>query len=335
MQSIVSYFSTISSEKFIKAVYKGDLETVNKYLSQPNRKLNVIEDGKIEGTPLVIAAYRGHLHIVKAFIAAPDINLDVRGEGYDTPLIAAVARGHYEIVETLIKAGANLKCMNNNRETAFIKAIEMNDLKMIKILHEAGADINQENAYHSALHTAVLHASCEVVQYLIDNGAEINRVDGSGNSEMLKAMILRKFKVAQILFKAGADFKISNNSGLTLKNMIQAYLVGFKIQDDKKKLLLREYNLSKQEVILSNILFANHMDDLVNTENDRYMLLSILLEINRAKKALNQEQDEIKTLDEHIEEQPRNPIIFSRQSEEAPKIQLQEVNNDNKKQMQI
>jgi ankyrin repeat protein len=63
-----------------------------------------VQDG---ATPLYIAAQEGHLEVVKALMAHPELDFDVAEEGGATPLYIAAQEGHWEIVRQLM-TGPNL-----------------------------------------------------------------------------------------------------------------------------------------------------------------------------------------------------------------------------------
>ncbi|PKM95954.1 MAG: hypothetical protein CVU84_03900 [Firmicutes bacterium HGW-Firmicutes-1] len=67
------------------------------------------------------------------------------------------------------------------------KCVLMGDLKHLKLLHEAGADVNyytKDKIFTTdttALHIAANASYMEIVKYLLDNGSDAKIIDGLGN----------------------------------------------------------------------------------------------------------------------------------------------------------
>jgi hypothetical protein len=117
-------------------------------------------------------------------------NIDVADNVYGcTPLFKAVAKGATEIVALLLKYGASPSANNYLGESplhhAFrawdvqnmnpmIKFVKVDKtLKCIKMLVEAGADINMKDSTHqeTVLHLAARHGPTDLVEYLLQHDA--------------------------------------------------------------------------------------------------------------------------------------------------------------------
>ncbi|MES2355511.1 MAG: ankyrin repeat domain-containing protein [Pseudomonadota bacterium] len=72
-------------------------------------------------TPLVLAAAKGSLPIVKALLAAGGRANDPTDEGW-TALHKAIANGHTAIVETLLESGGNLLASHASGMTPLVMA---------------------------------------------------------------------------------------------------------------------------------------------------------------------------------------------------------------------
>ena len=83
----------------------------------------------------------------------------------------AIAEGNREIVKILVEAGANVDAKNRFGDPALHRAILKGDSEMVRILVEAGANVNITNAYgDSALNRAIPEGNKEIVQILADAG---------------------------------------------------------------------------------------------------------------------------------------------------------------------
>lgn len=88
---------------------------------------------------------------------------------YDiTPLAQASRMGNLEMMKLLIEAGADVNHqMDDDRETALMEAVAAGHLDAVKMLIEAGADVNLKDIYQSkAISIAAYNADEEIFNYL-------------------------------------------------------------------------------------------------------------------------------------------------------------------------
>lgn len=81
-----------------------------------------------------------------------------------------------ELVETLLKKGASPNSFDEISKTPLHYACELEDYSIIRVLLESGADINAQNIDTDNQHTAIGYvadsASAELIEYLLDIGAD-------------------------------------------------------------------------------------------------------------------------------------------------------------------
>lgn len=153
------------------AAANGRLECV-KVLIASKAKINAAnEDGK---TALYYATTAGYANVVSTLIS-------VGAKGKDSALLTAAARGHTDIVLMLINAGADVNPPKDYM-TPLMYAAEQGDLKSLKALLEAKANVNARirfkpsyrNAYYNtALMYAAAYGHLECVKALIQAGADV------------------------------------------------------------------------------------------------------------------------------------------------------------------
>jgi len=110
-----------------------------------------------------------------------------------TPLIRAATNADLEVVKLLLQHGADVNLNMADRQTAMMavlagRASEPQALEMLRILHEAGADVNvialinhrEESRGGTALHYAVRKRYKEVIKKLAEYGIDMNAKDQDG-----------------------------------------------------------------------------------------------------------------------------------------------------------
>lgn len=112
-----------------------------------------------------------------------------------TPLMLAISNSHFNVVKLLLFHNANL-------DFALPVAAANGDLKLLELLHESGAEI--EECCGLPLNMACANGSKKVVQYLLDNGANIHRM---GSEALAKACINKHSDIVGLLLARGANIE--------------------------------------------------------------------------------------------------------------------------------
>ena len=152
-----------------------------------SRGVNVDERYGTVRSPLFIASKNGHYRVVKCLISyGANINIVYDGVYLRTALNVAVANGFYRVVKLLLDEGADQNCASfvPNRSwliTPVFLAARHDRLVVLQYLLENGANManNQQSAdvTITTFHIAVFSKSLQVVQYLINRGADVNCIN--------------------------------------------------------------------------------------------------------------------------------------------------------------
>jgi ankyrin repeat protein len=169
-------------------------------------------------TPLLIASINEKYNIVK-YLISKGANVNAQGSikhGYiDTPLMFYCHRNNLEMIKFLVKNGANLEISNFYGSTPFMGSIQLNNLNLAQYLLDAGADIN---AYDSHKLTSLMIAAIDytynnysnsIIEFLIDNGADLDVKNYSGNT-FLECFSEENKSVKEYFEKYIEDIKIAN-----------------------------------------------------------------------------------------------------------------------------
>ncbi len=96
--------------------------------------------------------------------------------GGSTPLLFAARNGDKETARMLVDAGADVNDAAASGTSALVIAAHSGHGQLAIYLLEQGADPNASGAGYMALHAAVLRSQVELVEALLDHGADANAV---------------------------------------------------------------------------------------------------------------------------------------------------------------
>lgn len=119
---------------------------------------------------LLKAAQENKINLVQELLdAGANINA-LDDELEHTPLILAVSFNYEDIIKLLINRGADINAGNKRKVTPIYYALHRNNLPLVKLLKDSGAEVD----LNIALHNAVLMGYFKLAKYLILSGANVN-----------------------------------------------------------------------------------------------------------------------------------------------------------------
>jgi len=147
--------------------------------------------------------------------------------GMTESLFDAVNASDADRARKLLAAGADCNERNGDGATALMVAAYAGNLAMVKTLIDAGADVNAADergwcALSKAVYNAELDRGfADVVQVLIDAGANIEAPIGFGVRPLMLAAGYGETAVVETLLHAGAEVLARNEGGLTALMMVK------------------------------------------------------------------------------------------------------------------
>jgi ankyrin repeat protein len=174
-------------------------------------------DSKGVPSPLWIAVSAGLLGVVRKLAEGVDLNALLTGslaKDEGTPLMIACRFGHSNITKFLIEQGSNVNTLGGSYGSALQTACFFNHIEIVRLLLNNGAITSfQHVEYGTALQIAAASASPNLIRLLILDGANVNAVPRWGrpfDTALQVACRLGRKDVVEELLDNGADINISS-----------------------------------------------------------------------------------------------------------------------------
>ncbi|KAI4455209.1 molting protein mlt-4 [Holotrichia oblita] len=141
------------------------------------------------------------------------INVNLPNEDGYTPLICALQMGSVEMLEFLIDSGAHLNGDDSLycSRTPLYHAVRKFTPEIVRVLLQKGADIYAKR--EGLLCIAASRKSVEIVQMLLENGANPNEKEPNGWSALHYAVNVNSKDIVKKLLEFKADVNITNDEG--------------------------------------------------------------------------------------------------------------------------
>ena len=196
------------------------------------------------------AAEKGNLNVLK-LLHNSEVNIhQVLSNGKNSIMSALFGNGDYETVRWLVEQGLDVNHSNKDGFTAAHCAALKGNLNVLKLLHNSGANIQQQNnrgknsimfalsgtgdsdtvrwlleqgvnVNHSnkdgltAVHYAAQQGNVNVLKLLQHRGANIDQVDSTGTNSIMFSLTNGDCETVRWLTENGVDVNVSDYEGIT------------------------------------------------------------------------------------------------------------------------
>ena len=203
-------------DTLLQAAEMGDLDLLTNLIDNGAKPDTAHQFGE---TPLMKAARQGHLEVVRQLIDAPcDVNRTTgAGRGNYTALHVAAASGHGEVVEALLGAGAKADCTDSAFMTPLLWAVGRGQTHIVRCLIRENCNVNIQDGWQlkTPLHIASAKGSKDIVQLLLEDGANPKVLDHTGKTALMEALEQNQNQIVQMLLKSKSVIDHRERSGLT------------------------------------------------------------------------------------------------------------------------
>lgn len=193
------------------------LQEVNwaKFLLERGADVNKVNAGG--ASYLHMAASRGNLELVKLFAGLLPVDC-ITADYKSTPLMVATEKGDVETVKYFIENGADTTFLNDCGFSSLGIAAFMGHLECVQVL----SSVSSINIANQDKMTPVMLAAkegyIEIVQHLIEKGADITNSDVLGNTCLHYAVLSRQLPIVKLVAPL-TSVNLINDVGLTCLDM--------------------------------------------------------------------------------------------------------------------
>ncbi len=211
-----------SPELYAALVETETAETLCEWIRREELEvaLGLVEAGVVERIepgpnvdPVLLAAREGYDEVLKALrnAGAP---LEIESQYGHTPVIEAVINAHVRCVITLGLRHVDLDVRLDN-QPLMVLAAGTGKLNLMEFLAARGQDADPLPAGASPLLAAVQGTSLEIVEWLIDQGVNVDVRDLNGRTALHHAVDAGRVDFVEALCKGRADVEAADRDGVT------------------------------------------------------------------------------------------------------------------------
>ncbi|XP_057667659.1 putative ankyrin repeat protein RF_0381 [Diorhabda carinulata] len=257
--------------------YANILTRTSILLDSPERDISRLD--RHGQSVLHYAVNTGNIDMVEYLMttAGKDISVNQCDACCFSPLHMAAANGDIEMTKWLLNKGANVNAVGGrHRQNALHVATRGPYLALMRILVEAGADVNAVDVEEHSILTCAVRQGCEeTVRFLVRKGARVNHEESGGVTALRLGIWANNSAVVKILLENGArvihshhlvHVAVSNNNLDIIKMLVESgAMVNSRDDQGQTPLMLAcsRKNFAIAKYLLSHgadVNAANHID---------------------------------------------------------------------------
>lgn len=133
----------------------------------------------------------------------------------EAALFEAVKMRDVETARRLLKASVNPNGRDPTGDTALLQAVDTDNMELVALLLEHGAQIDVTGRGFTPLGLAVRNNNLPMVRLLLRASPDVNRKNADGNTPLHSAVVMDYLDIARVLLTTAPDLAIYNREGLT------------------------------------------------------------------------------------------------------------------------
>ncbi|PCG19138.1 ankyrin repeat domain-containing protein [Brachyspira sp. G79] len=248
------YYSASSVEEYAQAI-----EDFN--FIKDKASLDEWQSKYADETPITFAIdyYPTEEKAIELISYGADVNQkDFRGL---TPLMNASLNGYVKLAIELIKHNADVNAKDNTSADSLFYAVNANNsLELVKVLLNSGANPNivysdPEEGSFTILDRSLYYNNFEIFKTLVENGANINKVNDREEPLIVDAIRRERFDIVKYLVEKGIDPTMKYTD---YRNIPFSLLVATVNNNDTK---IAEYLIEQGADVNTKAIIDNYMEN--------------------------------------------------------------------------
>ena len=248
------YYSASSVEEYAQAI--ADFNLIKDKAS-----LDEWQSKYADETPITFAIdyYPTEEKAIELISYGADVNQkDFRGL---TPLMNASLNGYVKLAMELIKHNADVNAKDNTSADSLFYAVNANNsLELVKVLLNSGANPNivysdPDEGSFTILDRSLYYNNFEIFKTLVENGANINKVNDRGEPLIVDAIRRERFDIVEYLVDKGIDPTMKYTD---YRNIPFSLLAAAVNNNDTK---IAEYLIDKGADVNTKAIIDNYMEN--------------------------------------------------------------------------
>jgi len=201
-------------DEIFGAIQTGNMETIKRLVSAENINLK-----DRSGHTLLHMATNGEKTEIAKWLVSIGAEINTHCSGH-TAVSLALTKGNFELFEFYLKHNGD--CKGRNQLNLLHEAANKDRCDIVETLIDRGADPNQlNNIQNTPLTIAVLHSNKKICQALLESGACATIPDKKGNTALHLACSIGNSEIIHILLdNAECDFRLKNSNEETCLDLI-------------------------------------------------------------------------------------------------------------------
>lgn len=215
-------FSEQANRNLLRAASQGNIKSAEKALAA-GAAISYV--GSDLNTPLLKAAINMNAEMVD-FLVKQGASIHEVGKDGETSLIIAARQNDLKLLEVCISHHIDIEARDNDDKSALYVAVCKDHIDVVKRLVDLGANVDTICDKKSTKETPLTVAAAygrtpEMVDFLLNHGADINKGNVYKETALMRAAIFRKYETVKLLLEKGADYTLKNGSGYTVLEYVK------------------------------------------------------------------------------------------------------------------
>ena len=213
----INHESARGSTALTEALQAGEIEVIEYLVIQPNLNINTKVPSLWNRTVLMLGVGYDYVKFVRLALARKDISVNAQDSNGDTALQIAVGANRRELVQLILDHGdTDINSTDQCKASPLLTAAQWGFDDIVELLLEKGADTSiQDEIGGTAMLRAADEGNTTVVEIMLKHSVDFRSLDSLGRTILHGACANGHSDIARLLVDAGHDVNVRGDRGET------------------------------------------------------------------------------------------------------------------------